>query len=225
MDPDHLEERLGYRFENRALLAQALTHTSFADGRDLERANERLEFLGDSVLGLIAANWLFNGRPLEAEGALSRTKAFVVSDAALARCARRLALGPALRLGRGEERSGGRDKQSLLAGALEALIGAVFLDGGLGAARKMVEPWISAEAAVAPGTDAKSKLQEIVQAEHLEAPVYRHLRREGPDHDPLFHVECWIAGRVAASASGRSKQTAEIHAAARALAKIEEADR
>ncbi len=172
------------------------------------------------MLGLIAANWLFNERPLEAEGALSRTKAFVVSDAALARYARRLALGPALRLGRGEERSGGRDKQSLLAGALEALIGAVFLDGGLRAARKMVEPWIAAEAAVAPGTDTKSKLQEIVQAEHLEPPVYCHVGREGPDHDPVFHVECRIEDRVAASASGRSKKAAERRAAARALAEL-----
>ena len=224
MEPHPIEERLGYRFANRALLDQALTHTSFANEQGLEEHNERLEFLGDSVLGLIAADWLFRSRPLAPEGALSLTKAHIVSGAALARYARRLELGSALRLARGEDRSGGRDKRSVLADALEAVIGAVFVDGGLEAARAMVAPWIESEAAEAPGSDAKSRLQELLQAQGLEAPVYRHVDRQGPDHNPTFRVECWIEGRAAASASGHSKQVAEVRAATRALAGIEPAD-
>ena len=221
MGPDQLEEQLGYRFENRALLEQALTHTSFANEQGLEQHNERLEFLGDSVLGLVATGWLFRSRPLAPEGDLSRVKSRVVSAEALARCARRLELGAALRLGRGEERSGGSDKQSLLACALEAVIGAVFLDGGLEAASAVVEPWIESEAAMAvDDPEAKSDLQELLQAKGLEPPVYRHVEREGPDHDPVFHVECWIEDRAAASASGRSKKAAERRAAARALAEL-----
>ncbi len=218
MEPHPIEDRLGYSFQNRALLEQALTHTSFANEQGLKQHNERLEFLGDSVLGLIAANWLFRGRPLAAEGDLSKVKSRVVSAEALARCARRLELGSALRLGRGEERSGGRDKQSLLACALEAVIGAVFVDGGLEAACGLVEPWIEAEAAEAmDASDAKSRLQELLQGKGLDPPEYQHMSREGPDHDPVFHVECWIDGEIAASATGRSKKAAERRAAARAL--------
>ena len=174
------------------------------------------------MLGLIAADWLYRDRPHKAEGDLSRVKSRVVSAEALAHCARRLELGSALRLGRGEERSGGRDKQSLLACALEALIGAVFLDGGLDSARALVEPWLEFEAATtADAPDAKSDLQELLQGQGLEPPEYRHVSREGPDHDPLFHVECWIGDRAAASAYGGSKKVAERRAARRALAAFE----
>ena len=222
MSLDALEERLGYRFENRALLRKAVTHTSYANEQGLREHNQRLEFLGDSVLGLIAADRLYRNRPTAPEGELSLIRSHVVNDEALARCARRLDLGSALRLGRGEERSGGRDKQSLLACALEAVIGAVFVDGGLSAARRVVEPWIDFEAAEALDLpDAKSDLQERLQARGLPPPVYRHVGREGPDHDPVFHVECWIAERAAATASGYSKKTAERRAAARALAELE----
>ncbi len=187
----------------------------------MEEHNERLEFLGDSVLGLVAADRLYRSRPLAPEGELSLVKSHVVNDEALARRARRLDLGSTLRLGRGEERSGGRDKQSLLACALEAVIGAVFVDGGLEAARTLVEPWIESEATEAIDTpDAKSDLQELLQAQGLEPPVYRHVGREGPDHDPLFHVECLIDGETAANATGRSKKAAERRAAARALAEL-----
>ena len=217
-----LEERLGYRFENRALLRQAVTHTSYANEEGLREHNQRLEFLGDSVLGLIAADRLYRSRPAAPEGELSLVKSHVVSDEALARCARRLDLGATLRLGRGEERSGGRDKQSLLACALEAVIGAVYVDGGLLAARNVVEPWIDFEAAEALDLpDAKSDLQERLQACGLPPPVYRHVGREGPAHDPVFHVECWIADRAAATASGYSKKTAERRAAAKVLAELE----
>ena len=221
MSLDELEERLGYRFENRDLLVQALTHTSFANEQGLAEHNQRLEFLGDSVLGLIAADWLYRSRPQAPEGELTLAKSQVVNDEALARRARELGLGSALRLGRGEERSGGRDKRSLLACALEAVIGAVFVDGGVEAARNVVEPWVESEAAEAlDPLDAKSDLQERLQARGLPPPVYRHVGREGPDHAPVFHVECRIEDRVAAEASGRSKKAAESRAAARALAEL-----
>ena len=208
------------------MLEQALTHSSFANERGLEQDNERLEFLGDSVLGLVVADRLFRGDPSAPEGVLSRTRSHVVSAEALARRARELDLGSALRLGHGEDHSGGREKPSLLADALEAVIGAVFVDGGLGAARELVEPWIEAEAAeTMDALDAKSDLQESLQSQGLEPPVYRHVGRDGPDHAPMFHVECWIAGRTVATASGHSKKEAERRAAARALAAMERADR
>lgn len=206
------------------MLEQALTHSSFANERGLEQDNERLEFLGDSVLGLVVADRLFRGDPSAPEGVLSRTRSHVVSAEALARRARELDLGPALQLGHGEDQSGGREKPSLLADALEAVIGAVFVDGGLQAARDLVEPWIEAEAAeTMDALDAKSDLQESLQSQGLEPPFYRHVGRDGPDHDPVFHVECWIGDRAVAAASGHSKKEAERKAAARALAELERA--
>ncbi|MCY3971677.1 MAG: ribonuclease III [Acidobacteria bacterium] len=200
-----------------------MTHTSFANEHGLREHNERLEFLGDSVLGLIAADCLFRDLPVAPEGDLSRVKSHVVSAEALAQRARLLELGSALRLGRGEERSGGRDKQSLLACALEAVIGAVFLDGGLDAVRNVVEPWVEADATEsADASDAKSRLQELLQGQGLDPPEYRHVGREGPDHDPVFHVECRIDGRTAASACGHSKKAAERSAAQEALATLHE---
>ncbi len=218
---DDLQTRLGYRFADRELLNRALTHRSFANERGLDRDNERLEFLGDAVLGMVVTDWLYRSRPSDPEGALSRTRSDVVRAEALARRARDLDLGSALRVGHGEDQSGGRDKQSLLADAMEAVIGAVFVDGGLEAARAVVEPWIEIEAAEAIGApDAKSDLQESLQAEGQAPPVYRHVGREGPDHDPVFHVECWIGDDLAAAESGRSKKEAERRAAARALAEL-----
>ena len=174
------------------------------------------------MLGTIAAEWLFSRCPRAPEGELTQTKAHLVQARTLAERARQLELGPLLRLGRGEDRSGGREKQSLLACALEAVIGAVFVDGGLEAARAAVAPWLEAGAAEAIGAgDAKSHLQEVLQSQGLEPPVYRHVGREGPDHDPVFHVECRIGDRTAASASGRSKKEAERRAAALALAGLE----
>lgn len=207
------------------MLERALTHSSFANERGLEQDNERLEFLGDSVLGLVVADRLFRGDPSAPEGVLSRTRSHVVSAEALARRARELDLGPALHLGHGEEQSGGREKPSLLADALEAVIGAVFVDGGLGAARDLVEPWIAAETVeTMDALDAKSDLQESLQGQGLDPPSYRHVGRDGPDHDPVFHVECWIGGRAVARASGHSKKEAEQKAAARALDGMEEAN-
>ncbi len=153
---------------------------------------------------------------------MAAVKSRVVSDRALAEVAGRLQLGASLRLAHGEERSGGREKISVVAAALEAVIGAVYLDAGFEAARTLIEPWVEQGAAVRNAQDAKSRLQEVLQARGLDTPVYRHTDREGPDHDPTFHVECIIEAEVAARAAGHSKRVAEQRAAGEALSVLEE---
>ncbi|MGB3561749.1 MAG: ribonuclease III [Thermoanaerobaculia bacterium] len=219
-DPiDALQRDLGYHFKDPSLLEKSLTHRSFANERDLDENYERLEFLGDTVVGLITAEWLYRQHPDLAEGDLSKLKGYVVSEPVLAGCAERLGLGEILRLGVGEERSGGRCKRSLLADALEAVLGAVFLDGGLAAARKVFLP-ILETASGAPESDlhdAKTELQELVQGEGWALPEYRHISEEGPDHQKRFHVECWVAGRQAGAGEGGTKKEAEQRAARAAV--------
>ena len=214
-----LERRLGHRFRRRELLERALTHRSFANERELPRNNERLEFLGDSVLGLITVEWLFAEHPEVAEGGLSKLKSRLVSEPVLAQAARGLGLGEHLRLGVGEDRSGGRGKPSLLADAMEAVIGAVFLDGGLKAATRLVRPMLVE--ALVEGEDAiegaKSKLQEAVQARGWPLPIYQLVDERGPDHRKIFRVECRLRGESAGVGEGRSKKRAEHRAAAEAL--------
>jgi ribonuclease-3 len=179
-----------------------------------------MEFLGDAVLGLATAEWLFERYPEEPEGHLSKLKSSLVSARSLARFARHLELGPVLLLGIGEERSGGRTKRSLLADSMEAVFGAVYLDGGMKAARKVIgallEGVTGSEEAPVP-TDAKTELQELTQAQGWELPEYQLVREEGPDHDKRFTVECRIQGRLAGTGEGRSKKIAEQVAAAVAL--------
>ena len=223
-----LEARLDHLFADGELCERALTHRSGAqegpqDGE--ERASyERLEFLGDAVLGLLAGEWLYRRLPAD-EGELSKRKSFLVSEPVLAEHARALGLGPLLRLGVGEERSGGRDKPSLLADALEAVIGAVYLDGGLEAARRLVEPLLERSAAEyqrgAARRDAKTALQERLQAEGAALPEYRLAGSSGPDHEKQFVVECWAAGRCIGRGQGSSKKRAEQDAAADALARLD----
>jgi len=215
-----LERQLGYRFRRRKYLEKALTHRSYANENGLDYNYERLEFLGDAVLGLVAGEWLFGEHPEVAEGALSAHKSRLVSEKALAKYARALELGGSLRLGVGEERSGGRQKTSLLADSMEAVIGATFLDGGLRAARKVIVPML--EHLSGAGTsnelrDPKTRLQEQAQAEGLELPAYRCLEEEGPDHAKIFVVECVVAGDSRVCARGRSKKAAEQAAAAAML--------
>jgi ribonuclease-3 len=194
-------------------------HRSAANERNLGANYERLEFLGDAVLGLIAADWLFRRFPDLPEGDLARLKSTLVSAPALARYARELGLGGQLVLGLGEEKSGGRDKASLLADSLEAVMAAVYLDGGLRAARKVVERFLrfASTAGDAGALDAKSELQERMQALGLDTPTYRVIAESGPDHAKTFTVEVVIAGEVAGSGSGPSKKAAELEAARRAL--------
>ena len=218
-----LERRLGCRFRHRALLKQALTHPSYANEQGLAGDYERLEFLGDSVLGLAAAEWLFATYAEVAEGEMSELKSYLVSRSSLARWAGEMDLGAALRVGVGEERSGGREKDSLLADAFEAVLGALFVDRGWSAARAVLIPRFVESLERRPAVhlgDAKTRLQEAAQAGGSALPEYRLVAEEGPDHEKWFTVECWLDGSVVGSGTGRSKKLAEQRAAAVALAAL-----
>ncbi len=211
-----VEARLGHAFANKALLEQALTHVSaVADVAARARSNQRLEFLGDRVLGLAVADMLLAAFPEEQEGELSKRFALLVRAETLAEVAQDLDLGPALALGAGERNSGGRRKQAILADACEALIGAVFLDAGFEAAAAIVaRHWRARLAASArPPIDAKTALQEWARAREAPIPAYEVIGRLGPDHAPKFRVTAVVAGFAAASGEGGSKRAAEQAAA------------
>jgi len=220
---DALEVALGYRFARPELLERALTHSSrsYEDGDD-SRGNERLEFLGDAVLGLVVSELLMEQQPAADEGALSRLRADLVNAGALAERALALGLDAELRLGRGEEQSGGRAKARLLSGALEAVLGALYLDGGLPPVRALVlrEFGASLRAAPAGMADAKTQLQELLQARGLGVPVYATTASRGPAHAREFEVEVQTGDKVVGTGSGRTKRQAEQEAAREALAKI-----
>jgi len=216
-----LEARLGHTFADRALLRSALTHRSASQEGAAASSYERLEFLGDAVLGALAAEWLYGQLAEDDEGELSKVKSYLVSEPVLAAFAVELELGPLLRLGVGEERSGGRAKPSLLADALEALIGALYLDGGLERTRTFVAPLLRAGLDAWNGgaaqRDAKTALQERLQAAGGGPPEYRLVGTSGPDHQKRFVVECWAEGRLLGRGEGSSKKRAEQAAAAAAL--------
>ena len=224
-DSTPLEKRLGYRFKRLDLLELALTHRSWANEQGVPEHYERMEFLGDSVLGLVAAEWLYDQHPELPEGELSKLKAQLVSREALAGYAQGLDLGAALKIGVGEDRSGGRSKPSLLADSMEAVFGALYLDGGLEAARKAILPMLETayqQKAREPVVDAKTQLQEFSQALGWDLPEYRLTGASGPDHSKTFVVECWVAGELAGQGEGPSKKAAEQRAAADALEKLQE---
>ena len=211
-----LEARLGRAFSNRDLLERALTHASVGEGARRVRDNERLEFLGDRVLGLLAAERLIELYPTLREGELSPRLQALVNRHACARVARRMQLGRALKLSPGENKTGGRDKDSVLGDACEALLGAVYLDGGLDAAREMfLREWAEEFAALDDPRiqDPKSKLQEWSLATKRTLPIYRVLDRSGPDHAPEFMVEVRVDGLDPVAADGKSRQDAEKAAA------------
>ncbi len=217
---DDLAERLGHRFEEPRLLREALTHPSAA-GKPAQ-SYERLEFLGDRVLALIVSDRLLARFPQEAEGALARRLAALVRRETLAEVAGDLALGDFLILAKAEREAGASANPALLANACEAVIGALYLDGGLVAARGFVEPrWTPLlEAERTPPQDAKTSLQEWAQGRGLPLPVYRETRREGPPHEPIFTIEVVVAGHAPAEGAGRSKRLAEQVAASRLLARL-----
>lgn len=219
--PD-LEKTAGYTFSDRALLATALTHASVVGAKD---NNERLEFLGDRVLGLVASELLYRSFPDEKEGPLAKRLTALVCRSALAAVAEKIALGSYMRLSAGETKAGGVQKETILADAVEALIGAIYLDGGLEAARKFIHAhWEGMlSAAAAPPEDAKTKLQEWAQAQGLPLPHYRVLSRTGADHSPVFEVEVKVEGQGSAKGSASSKRAAEKIAATTLLEKIESA--
>ncbi len=222
-DRDTLAERLGHRFTKPDLLERALTHPSAATRRGPgEDSYERLEFLGDRVLGLIVADLLFQRFPAEDEGALAKRFAELVRRETLADVARDLELNRYLRLAKGEEAAGERDNPALIANACEAVIGALYLDGGLEAARGFVEAhWVARlEAAPTPPRDAKTALQEWAQGRGLPLPDYREVGRTGPAHEPVFTVEAGVEGHAPTRGEGRSKRLAEQAAAERLLAQV-----
>lgn len=225
-DLAQLEERLGHRFANPALLRTALTHRSSVVTP--AEHNETLEFLGDAVLGLAISDLLLRAWPGANEGQLSKRRAALVNAYSLARKAEALGLGPLIQLGRGEEKTGGRSKRSILAGAYEAVLGAVFLDGGFSAAHAVVSRAFAEDVALAPvedGGEAKTRLQELAQRLYRTAPEYSLLRTSGPDHAKDFESHVAIAGRVLGSGRGASKKLAEQAAAREALARLEQAAR
>src|SRR5205823_4843136 len=193
--PPALNRTLGYSFRDPLLLQAALVHTSYVNerpGRGLE-SNERLEFLGDAVLGVIVAHRLYELRPESPEGELTVLRAWLVRQSTLARWARQMALGPHLQLGRGEARGGGRDRPALLSRGFEAVIGSIYLDGGLDAARSVLLPLVDQELQIGFSpqrvVDAKSRLQQVTQARFDQTPVYSLVEHTGPGHAPLFTVE------------------------------------
>jgi ribonuclease-3 len=228
MNLHRLQNRLDYEFRDLALLEQALTHSSFANERETDD-NERLEFLGDAVLELAVSALLVERFPRAREGQLSRLRSRLVNTDALAGVARGLELGPLLRLGIGEDQTGGRDRTSVLADAVEAILGAVFLDGGFARARKIATGWVEEPLSGLDGDgvdlrwkNPRSLLQERIQATLHQTPRYRVLRRTGPAHEPTFTVEVAIGDRVLGTGTGASKRAASHAAATNALDALED---
>jgi len=211
-----LEVALGYRFADAGLATTAIAHASFSHESETRASNERLEFLGDAVLGLVVADELYRAHPDWAEGELTRARAALVNGTALARCARELGLGAHVRLGRTEQRSGGADKDRILANCFEALVGAVYLDGGIGPAAALARRAIGHEPELA--RDPKTAFQEWAHARFRATPTYRTARDSGvEDDDARFTVEVQIGRETWGSGTGRSKRVAERHAAEQAL--------
>jgi ribonuclease-3 len=211
-----IESRLGYAFTDKTLLERALTHSSaLSPGRRVENSYQRLEFLGDRVLGLCIAELLYRQYPKANEGALSRSLHTLVRGETCAIVARVLKLGGAINLGDSEARTGGADKDAILADVAEAIIGAIYLDGGLEAARAFIGSHfgVQAEEAHSSRGDPKTTLQEWAQGQGLEAPSYSEIERSGPDHAPTFTIEVAVDGFAPSRATGASKRLAEHKAA------------
>ncbi len=217
-----LEEALGVRLDAE-LLTRALTHRSFAYENGGLPTNERLEFLGDAVLGLVVTDALYHRHPDLQEGQLARLRSAVVNMRALASVAREIGLGAHVRLGRGEETSGGRDKSSILADTVEALIGAVYEEHGIDVARRtvhtLVDSLLERSATLGAGLDWKTSLQELMANNGLGVPEYR-VEEEGPDHKKVFHASVLVQGVVRGTGTGQSKKVAEQQAAEAAFAVV-----
>jgi ribonuclease III len=222
-----LDRLLGVRFKDAALREMALTHRSYAFENETHAHNERLEFLGDAVLGIVVTDMAFREFPEMTEGELAKLRAAIVNMSALADVARDLGIGRFVHLGKGEEGSGGRDKSSILADALEALLGAVYLDRGLDAARKLIvrvfRPRMIAYVRGEGGRDYKTILQELASADLHSLPEYRITER-GPDHEKEFTATVFLGGRELGSGMGRSKKEAEQEAAHQAYVRLTERD-
>lgn len=220
---ESLEKKLGYQFRNRELLEEALNHSSYAnEHRGGPGSNERLEFLGDSVLGFVSAEYLFRNHPDLPEGDLTRMRASLVCEQSLYDVARELELGSYLKLGRGEEAGGGRERQSILADAVEAVFAAVYLDGGIQAVRELIVRVLLSQAAeTQERKDYKTTLQEVVQRHSGQVLTYHMIAQSGPDHDKTFLFEVRLNDQSVGRGEGRSKKEAEQAAAKDALEKME----
>lgn len=221
------EKKLGLEFRSKELLEQALTHSSYAyeKQKDRPRHNEVLEFLGDAVVGLVLADFFYSRWPDLSEGELSKLKSAAASAESLSRLARKIQLDKKVLLGRGEERTGGRKKKTILAGALEALLGAIYLDQGFGAAKKFLIPLLAeffrkVDSQKFLIENFKSALQEYLQKQNLAAPTYRMLSARGPDHQRVFVVEVCAGDVPLAKARGNSIKSAEQMAAQKALVRL-----
>ena len=213
-----IETKIGYKFKNAALLKDAFTHSSYANENPKSaHSNERLEFLGDAVLGFLAAEWLYKTYPGKSEGELTRIRAGIVCEQSLAETARELDIGSLLRLGKGEESGGGRNRQSMQADAVEALLSAVYLDAGIDKARDFVMRFIIADKLSGEhssiSADYKTLLQEIIQRDRSASLSYNLTGESGPDHDKRFFVEVLLNDAAVGRGEGKSKKEAEQRAA------------
>ncbi len=218
-----LEKKIGYTFREPALLKQALMHSSYTNEKHLPKyqCNERLEFLGDAVLELVSSEYLYLNSPHTPEGELTKTRASMVCEPSLALCARDIGLGDYLLLGKGEEATGGRHRDSVTSDAMEALIGAVYLDGGFTSAKEFIHRFVLTDLEDKKlFYDSKTILQEMVQGMKAGSISYRLTGEEGPDHDKSFYVEVLIGDRAYGDGKGRTKKAAEQQAAYRAILKL-----
>ena len=215
-----LEERIGYGFENKDLLFDAMTHSSYANEHRIQkrRCNERLEFLGDAVLEVVSSDYLYHKHPDLPEGELTKMRASMVCEPTLALCAGEIELGEYLRLGKGEESTGGRGRNSIVSDAMEALIGAIYLDGGFASAKEFIHQFVLNDIEHKQlFYDSKTILQEMVQGMGEELLSYEVLREEGPDHDKLFEVCARVGAKEIGRGTGRTKKSAEAMAAYRGI--------
>ena len=214
---------IGYQFQTPGLLSQALTHSSYANEKHMKKGsdNERLEFLGDAVLEIVSSEFLYLNYPKLPEGDLTKMRASLVCEPTLAFCTRQLNLGDYLLLGKGEDMTGGRKRKSILSDALEAVIGAIYLDGGFASAKEFILKFILTDIEHKQlFYDSKTILQEVVQASYKEDLCYRLVGEEGPDHDKHFMVEAWIGEMLIGKGEGHTKKAAEQEAAYQALLKL-----
>ena len=215
-----LEKKLGYTFQDRSLLENALTHSSCAnESRGRLQSNERLEFLGDSILGMVVADHLYRNHPDLPEGDLTRTRAALVCEGSLVEVARALELGRYLKLGKGEDAGGGRERPSIQADAVESVLAAVYLDGGISAARRLIQHFILDHISRVhdASKDHKTALQELVQRKTGQDLSYELVGESGPDHAKTFRMEVLLNGEAIGTGEGRSKKEAEQNAAAAAI--------
>lgn len=222
---EELEKRIGYCFTDKGLLKQAITHSSYSNEQKINRFKhyERLEFLGDAVLELISSDFLFRTYPELPEGKLTKMRASMVCEPALAYCARDLEMGKFLLLGKGEENTGGRKRDSITSDAMEAVIGALYLDGGLAAAKNFIDRFILSDLESKQlFYDSKTTLQEYVQGTFKTDLTYVLLKESGPEHDKQFEVEVRIGERILGNGTGRTKKAAEQQAAYEALLRVKE---